>query len=326
MSLKINSGDLGKLMPMHLAVDPEGRVYSCGKILAKILGNVSKIDEMFLFQDESCVKYFLSQIFSGNPSAERFLLRINGDPALPLRGQSIKISQNISIINLGFGVHLSSAVQEYNLTSTDFSPSDLAMEFLFLHEANLAVLSELARANTYLEAARNQAQILSITDPLTGLLKRRGFDSEFSAAFERRKIHPFALLHLDLDSFKEVNDLLGHSAGDRILIEVSTILTEEVRAGDKVFRVGGDEFLLLIFTPEPHSEIQKISKRIITKIEAIKLPSILGKVSASIGIAIPDDLQGNCREKLLEFSDKALYKAKSYGQGKFIIWKEAVVL
>ncbi|QRZ14676.1 GGDEF domain-containing protein [Paracoccus methylovorus] len=261
-------------------------------------------------------------LFSHLRNGKGIFLKIRYHPDISLRGNGVHISSEVIMLNLGFGINLPLAVQKFHLKDSDFSPSDLTMEFLFLHEANRAALLELSRSNMRLEKARKNAHILSITDPLTGLLNRRGFDIEFSKAFEYRQKIPFAILHLDLDCFKEVNDKFGHAAGDRVLIDVASILTGEVHFSDKACRVGGDEFMILIFSQDPKAVSLDIGRRILNKIETMKEHLWLSHISASVGIATSDSKSTPQPHEILEMSDAALYRAKVSGRGKIVLWRD----
>lgn len=308
------------LMPMHLAIDRRGRILSRGKTLEKVVGNAARLDEVFACTDQIGQSIGFDRAFARLGSGERVFLQMKRHQGISLRGQGVALSCDLIVLNLGFGIALSLAVREFGLTDSDFPPSDLAIEFLFLHEANRAALSELSRVNARLERAREDAQILSITDPLTGLLNRRGFEAEFARAFEQREDNPFALVHLDLDHFKEVNDRLGHAAGDRVLTEVAAVLSSEVRASDKVCRVGGDEFLLLIFSHRARADILRVCRRIIERIEAMRFHPSSARVSASIGVAVSDLLSQPRPDLLFDMADSALYHAKSNGKGKALLW------
>ncbi len=307
---------------MHLAVNRVGLMVSRGRTLIKILGDASRLDEVLIPTDNiGCLMSF-DGLFSNLHNGKRIFLKIRSHPDISLRGHGLHVSSEVIMLNLGFGMDLPLAVQKFHLKDSDFSPSDLTMEFLFLHEANRAALLELSRSNMRLEKARKNAHILSITDPLTGLLNRRGFDIEFSKAFEYRQKIPFAILHLDLDCFKEVNDKFGHAAGDRVLVDVASILTAEVRFSDKACRVGGDEFMILIFSHNPEAVSLNIGKRILNKIKFAKDNSWLSHISASMGIAASGSRSILQPHEILEMSDAALYRAKVSGRGKVVLWRE----
>ena len=193
----------------------------------------------------------IDEIATAATRGERLFLRLTEPPHLTLRGHAVAAagSETAILINLGFGIGLTDAVSHAGLTDQDFAPAELAMELLFLHEANRAALSELSNFNQQLQAAREAAELQAHTDPLTGLTNRRGVELVLSAAlktFRDGKGAGFALAQLDLDRFKDVNDRLGHAAGDRVLCDVADILKEAIRSNDTAARVGGDEFLLIL--------------------------------------------------------------------------------
>ena len=129
---------------------------------------------------------------------------------------------------------------------------------------------------------------------------------------EARNGAPGALIYIDLDNFKSVNDSFGHAAGDELLITVASALTRTVRSGDILFRLGGDEFCILMQALQL-SEVKQIAERIRVNI-AIALRSFNGNpcaVAASIGIATIDGkLLG---DRVMRLADAAVYRAKAAG-------------
>ena len=128
---------------------------------------------------------------------------------------------------------------------------------------------------------------------------------------------PSALLFLDLDNFKWVNDSLGHDSGDKLLIAVASRLKETVRASDTVARLGGDEFVVLLTQTESDLEIAQIAGKII---DAVARPlDLVGHdfhVTTSMGISLyPND--GDDAATLLKHADTAMYVAKSAGKNQF---------
>ncbi|KGJ09930.1 MULTISPECIES: GGDEF domain-containing protein [Paracoccus] len=311
---------LSELMPMHLMVDRAGVMVSRGKTLAKVLGSASRLEDAFIPANNLGHRIRFEELFPQLGCGRRVFLQLRDHGGVSLRGHGVHLSPDMAMLNLGFGIYLSSAVQKFELNDSDFPPSDLAMEFLFLHEANRAALLELSRVNTSLEGARESAQILSITDPLTGLLNRRGFDVVFSKAFEARNRNPFALVHLDLDHFKEVNDRFGHAAGDRVLVTVASVLASGVRSGDRVCRIGGDEFLILIFSDRPEEDAMNVCTRMIHQIMAAKTYPC--RITASMGVAVSGNRRITHQHQLFEMADAALYQAKLAGKGRVVLWTD----
>ncbi|MBD1873076.1 EAL domain-containing protein [Nodosilinea sp. FACHB-131] len=163
------------------------------------------------------------------------------------------------------------------------------------------------------EELRHQA----LHDALTGLPNRALFTERLEQAMQRFKRHPeqlFAVLFIDLDRFKVINDSLGHLVGDQLLVQIAHILQRHVRASDTVARLGGDEFVILLEQIASLNEAIHVVERIQSDIKAPFL--LMGHTvftSASLGIALasPDYNRG---EDMLRDADNAMYRAKAGGQ------------
>lgn len=192
---------------------------------------------------------------------------------------------------------------------------------------------ELKRANRQLEGEigeRRQAQsklnFLAYHDPLTGLSNRRRFIErmEESIAEAARRGQRLAVLFIDLDQFKQVNDSLGHTVGDELLVSVSSRLSERVRLIDVLARLGGDEFICLMEAVRSDDEVAMIAEEIVA---AFDEPFRLGKhelfLSASIGISLfPAD--GDTVVDLMRNADSAMYRAKGSGRGRYHFYTPAM--
>jgi diguanylate cyclase (GGDEF)-like protein len=156
-------------------------------------------------------------------------------------------------------------------------------------------------------------------DDLTGLVNRNLFSNRLSYALEcgKRNQTKLAILYLDLDGFKHVNDTLGHLVGDELLQEASLRLLSHIRQSDTVARLGGDEFAILLPEISSKYDIEKVVNKIQTSIaEPYHIQGHDSFVSASIGITIfPDD--GDNTVTLLRKADSAMYKAKKKGRNNF---------
>ena len=272
---------LGALLPMHLLVAEGGAIRSAGSTLAKLIGGHDRFETCLAPVHLHGMPEGFAHLAPRIRAGQRLTLRLRDHPAILLRGHGVPWGGGF-LMNLGFGITLAQAIRSFSLTDADFAPADLAMEFLFLHEANQAVLAELGRANRRLEAAFEAAETRSMTDPLTGLLNRRGFELALQTAWRNAGAVPFALAQLDLDFFKQVNDIHGHAAGDDVLRHVAQILRTETRSADRVARTGGDEFLLLLMRPGGAEQLLGLSRRIIRRIEEpIPAGDALCRVSAS---------------------------------------------
>jgi diguanylate cyclase (GGDEF)-like protein len=186
---------------------------------------------------------------------------------------------------------------------------------------------DLAVQNKQIEISRQQSDFQARHDHLTGLPNRRYFSDYLTESLEtagRAGAHK-ALMFVDLDNFKPVNDELGHDRGDTLLREVSLLLSNSVRDSDFVARLGGDEFAVIAkMKPENGLEgVRVVADRILDAL-TLTLKSETGKeftVSASIGVAIfPDDATE--LTALLKMADKAMYEAKKTGRRRIVFAKE----
>jgi diguanylate cyclase (GGDEF)-like protein len=177
-----------------------------------------------------------------------------------------------------------------------------------------------------LEAANRQLRHLASHDALTGLPNRMLLDDRIAQAIahSQRHSHEFAVLVIDLDRFKLINDSLGHRAGDELLREVAQRLKSAVRAVDTTARVGGDEFVVLLDGPLTHAEAVEIGTRAIKVMEpSLRLLGIDVHISASIGIALyPRD--GASVDTLLARADAAMYSAKERGRNNLQCYAEGM--
>jgi diguanylate cyclase (GGDEF)-like protein len=185
--------------------------------------------------------------------------------------------------------------------------------------------------NTELEAAKERIEFNALHDSLTGLPNRRYLDevlarhiTKFEQGSERA-----GLLHLDLDRFKQINDTLGHAAGDAMLMHAANVLKASLRKSDFVARVGGDEFVVLCTLKDSEKErweevLAKLAERII---EAMQQPVPFEghecRFGVSIGIACDMDHAGDPR-RLLVNADLALYRAKSRGRSRYQFFNEVL--
>ena len=184
---------------------------------------------------------------------------------------------------------------------------------LLLAQARLAeTLDAVLRAalDAFVEEAQAVLRTRATRDPLTGLLNRAAFEEALHREVGEREERP-ALLLLDLDGFKGVNDTLGHLAGDDVLVRVAALLQQGVRQRDAVARLGGDEFAVLL--PRTSAAVgQRLARRLLARLEdddALRDPR--APVGMSVGLA---RLPGPCSApELVAAADEAMYEAKRGG-------------
>ena len=180
----------------------------------------------------------------------------------------------------------------------------------------VGVLNDVARRKD----AEERLNHLASRDPLTGLPNRMLFHDRLRHAIARRNHGALAVLFLDLDRFKLVNDGYGHDVGDALLREVAARLSSCLRAEDTVARLGGDELVVLIEDPPGTAFAAKIAGKIAARLaEPVLIGGRTRPVSASVGIALhPRD--GRDPQTLLKNADTAMYRAKESGRGGFCFY------
>jgi diguanylate cyclase (GGDEF)-like protein/PAS domain S-box-containing protein len=176
-----------------------------------------------------------------------------------------------------------------------------------------------ARDVTATTVAGQQVLQLARFDSLTGLANRNMFHQDLDRALRRGAAQDtgFALLFIDLDRFKYVNDTLGHDAGDELLKVTSTRLSSLLRGADRLARLGGDEFVVLLDNVTDPATLSKVASRLLTELaEPVELCGRMMQISGSVGISLyPAD--GRDAATLLKNADTAMYLAKSRGKNNF---------
>ena len=311
---------LNVLCPMHVIFSRSGEISFAGPTARKIAGD-DLLGRNFLdiFEIKRPREITTIEALSERTGV-RLNLRFREPPYRQLKGivmEGPEIGQ--MTVNLAFGISIVDAVREYDLTVSDFAPTDLAVEMLYLVEAKSAAMEASHQLNQRLQVARMAAEQQASTDTLTGLRNRRAMD--FALAESIALAQPFALMHADLDFFKAVNDTLGHAAGDFVLQQVARIMTDETREADVVARVGGDEFVLLIKGTEDHVLLERIAQRIINRLQVpLDFEGNSCRISGSVGIVISSDYPKLNADQLLGDADAALYAAKDAGRGQHVFF------
>jgi len=319
---------LGRLMPMYLWVTPTGLIRAAGPTLAKLCGGQALIGQRFLDRFQVDRPRMLNSMADVQAlEGQRITLSLRNGTGTGLRGQTQPLGGGQGwLMNLSFGISVADAVREHRLTNADFAPTDLTVELLYLTEVKAAVMAELAALNARLQQAHSLAETRALTDALTGLANRRALDADLARECQlfARGGPGFALLHLDLDFFKAVNDTLGHAAGDFVLAEAAHILREETRKSDTVARVGGDEFVVILRGETDPDHTARVAARIISELERpIIFEGQPCRISGSIGVTLSTSYHPPEPERMHAHADEALYASKRGGRGRGTVWTAA---
>lgn len=198
----------------------------------------------------------------------------------------------------------------------------MVLDNLLLMEEQRRTAEELAAKSEALARANEMLDHLSTTDHLTSLCNRRSFMTHLDNEFERAKRYslPLALMVIDVDRFKTVNDRYGHAVGDMVLQEVATRIRQNLRQMDIVARYGGDEITIILPGTERHQAgfvAEKLSSIISGKPVFVNGQSLL--VSISTGVTAYPACGAHSQEDLFKQADQAMYQAKKKGRGQVVV-------
>jgi diguanylate cyclase len=190
-------------------------------------------------------------------------------------------------------------------------------------DALAAAQRKVAEAERSIEAMRNeleQVKAMLHQDPLTGTLNRRGIDDAFRQEASRCERHGARLCValIDIDNFKQLNDTLGHQAGDRALVHIASIVTNTLRPSDRVGRFGGEEFVLLLpDTRLGHSAA--VMARIKGELAARPLEENNERLAITFSGGVAQRGRGESLDEIVARADAALYQAKAAGKNRVVI-------
>ena len=208
-------------------------------------------------------------------------------------------------------LHKDGSVVHVLLTATVVRDEDRA-PINFISE--VVDLTERMQARQALQEANARLREQVVTDHLTGLYNRRGFEEALAGPIGHRT----SLLLIDLDHFKHVNDRLGHKAGDMVLAEVGRRLPRQIRDGDFVARVGGDEFGIIMHHAD-RALAEKTAARIVKQLGTVyEVDGTFAHIGASVGVSCTEDGAVSLRELVCR-ADEALYAAKRGGRSRWAL-------
>jgi diguanylate cyclase (GGDEF)-like protein len=195
-------------------------------------------------------------------------------------------------------------------------PVDVSLTSTSVHGVEMFTL--IARDATVRKLHEDQLEHQATHDPLTGLANRKLFDELLVRAVFRaeRGRRALAVLYMDLDGFKDVNDVFGHQAGDRVLSETARRLESVIRPGDIVARLGGDEFVVLCENLAAPDDAEKIATRVVQAVgQPIAVAAGVATVTASVGVAIGG--LGESAASVVARADEAMYRTKQDGKAGY---------
>lgn len=311
------------LRPLHICIGKTGHICQVGASIVR-LGVGDLCERRFLEVFEVLRPARPETISELRALAGQVIkLQLRSLPDISFRGLLIEDGDGGIILDLSFGIAVVDAVQRFGLTAQDFAAGDLAVELLFLQEAKSSAMAASFSLNSRLNGARLVAETKALTDGLTGLHNRRALDGALSRLDQSDT--KYAVLHMDLDRFKTVNDTMGHAVGDAVLKRVAAILRSHTRQDDLLVRTGGDEFVVLCPGLTDAERLQDLSLSLIQDVAApMSLEGLDVQIGASIGIAVSSSTPRMAGAESVDCADVALYLAKRSGRGQYAVWSPAM--
>ncbi|MEZ4523348.1 MAG: diguanylate cyclase [Thermomicrobiales bacterium] len=270
---------------------------------------------LMLFNDQGDIEY-------ANPAAERII----GQSEEALVGQparEILQSSDSSILDqlAGNGSTSDSAFDVF-IDHDDGQITHVSVSITPHHGGSIVTLNDLTLRKQF----ETKLERLAHYDALTGLANRTLFIERCERALVQMRRHPsrIAVLFLDLDRFKPINDTMGHAVGDQVLVEVAGRISERIRGEDTVARIGGDEFVVLLTNVDDAEEALEVADRIARRIEEpIIAEGQSHQVSASIGVVISQSPDAK-PETLMHYADTAMYEAKNRTDLRRVLYTPAM--
>ncbi|WP_460427067.1 diguanylate cyclase domain-containing protein [Azotobacter armeniacus] len=236
-------------------------------------------------------------------------------PSNLITANSIQFGSVLEMLLLSFGLAARlSELKRLKLEAREAVLRSQQEALKALQEQERQLERRVAERTAALAEANARLSAMALQDPLTGLANRAGLNQRLTQAWQRaqRKQELLALILIDLDGFKAINDHHGHAAGDQLLLQVAVRLQTSARATDLVARLGGDEFVLICEAIDSEEQARALAERILHSLaQPVQLGNVQVSLSASIGISI---CRGQSHENLLREADQAMYQAKARGR------------
>ena len=305
---------LERLCPFYLLVDHAGRATRMGSSLTKVCPDLNVGDPV-----ASTLRITTPRDLTWERRGDelpRGLVLVETERGQVLRGQVLPIGEETLFVGTPWVTSMSD-LAHLGLRLDDFAAADPVTDFLLLLGAQASALSDAQLLATQLQDIAAAHAHRASHDSLTGLPNRTSFAARLDEELQvvRAGGGSAAVVLLDLDRFKEINDTLGHRCGDLLLQQVGPRVRGVLRAGEFVARLGGDEFALLVTSPHRGAaalaDHRAVAERVL---DALREPFVVGEltllVAASAGIAMSPE-HGSTGELLLQHADVAMYLAKA---------------
>ncbi|NIZ92257.1 putative bifunctional diguanylate cyclase/phosphodiesterase [Kineococcus rubinsiae] len=306
---------LAEAFPFHLVLDGAGTAVRVGPSLRTacpgLVPGVAVADHLVVRSPRGTGWSF----GRGAPAPTGLVLVAAASGPLVLRGQLLTLPAGVLLLGSPWVTTLSD-LDRLGLRLDHFAAADPVTDFVMMLSAQASALADARHLARELEARAAEQAHQAAHDALTGLPNRAHFTTRLAAALqETRAGGSVAVVLLDLDRFKEVNDTLGHHCGDQLLTQVGPRIRETLREGELVARLGGDEFGLVLATPEEGeaatADVLRVVRRVLHAFdEPFLVDGVTLTLAATAGVAVAPE-HGDTQAALLQHADVAMYVAKA---------------
>lgn len=313
------------LFPLHVCVDAEGKISSAGPTMQRIfrrsLVGTGFFDVFTVKKPRNVVDPHSLQAAVGMKLA----VSAQPDAEDPVQFRCVAVAGDGAapelMIDFSLGIDMISAFDRFQISGADFKPNDVSVDLFFTFQTQKALLLDSQRMAAELAKAKQEAEEKAVIDMVTGIGNRRALHDRLDAMLQGEDPNAeHALLHIDLDKFKPINDVFGHAVGDAVLQHTAAALKEIGGPGDFPARIGGDEFALVLAQRPDDRALQSLADQVIASISRpIRKGENTCQVGASIGVVKFGPGTAANADRLLVNSDIALYASKDAGQTATIL-------
>ena len=304
------------LFPMFVTLDAAGCITDHGPTLSRI------------FADDITGRMFFDVFTIEKPrriadlaalhkkTGIKLVITARPDHGEPIQFRSVAMQMGDAagrlFLDFSIGVSLADAIRRFDLTGAHFRPNDFSIDLFYTLETQRALLDDSTNMAQALTSAKEDAERKAYIDTVTGIANRRALYERLEDILQGPKGgDTYALLHIDLDKFKLLNDTFGHAAGDKILKHVATGMQAHIGTDDFAARIGGDEFVMVLREHDETGDLLHMAQELAAEISR-PVPIDGHRCHVEVSIGITRFGAGDCdgADRLLMNSDIALYEAK----------------
>jgi diguanylate cyclase (GGDEF)-like protein len=329
--VEVASKALDEVLPFAAVVNRDGRILHLGRSLARVVdGGARGMGFFDLFRISAPRRLFGSRDLDLVCGAKLFL-----EGAQQVDGVPVRLRASIApadpdggtfFVLTSLATDLPRLLEPLGLSGSDFAHADSSIDMIYVLRTQSALIEDMQILAERLRTAKETAEAQAHTDQLTGLPNRRGLTSFTETLLAGPPpAAPGWLLHVDLDRFKQVNDTLGHAAGDAILKRVAGDLRAILGPRDMAARIGGDEFVLVLNDlPDTRDAVGK-AREVIGRVQMpLDFCGQAIQVGASVGVTRIDPRADQSVDGLMLEADLALYEVKRAGRGAVHVYSESM--